>query len=257
MELFGFSAAKIITILLIAILILGPDKVPEMARTVGKTIRDVRRYINGMTQEFNDATGGLRDEITNITSDLRNELAATQADLRSQLDLTGIFTESPGTPSATQAVASSIASTADVVPINDVTPVAPEVPALTETPSPPTAPISVPVEAAEISVTDRPTPQEWATKAYPLADLSLLISALPDNAATVRATATTSEAIAPLTIPIMENAATNGNRKRIGGSVAGTRYVRAHTGPHPSRITEWSLTRQSVPHRETAAIRVV
>ncbi len=44
MEILGFSAAKIILILIIAIVIFGPDKVPEMARTVGKTIRDVRRH---------------------------------------------------------------------------------------------------------------------------------------------------------------------------------------------------------------------
>lgn len=71
MELFGFSAAKIITILIIAVVIFGPAQVAEMVKTVGRTIRDVRRYLNDMTKEFNDATGGLREEFAGIAQDLR------------------------------------------------------------------------------------------------------------------------------------------------------------------------------------------
>ncbi|MDQ6833133.1 MAG: twin-arginine translocase TatA/TatE family subunit [Chloroflexota bacterium] len=116
MEIFGFSAAKIIVILIIAIVILGPDKVPEMARTVGKTIRNVRRYINDMTKEFDAATGGLREEFTAITRDLKGELAATQADLRNQLDLTGIFAEAGATVAASPPSPSTVATAEPVTP---------------------------------------------------------------------------------------------------------------------------------------------
>jgi sec-independent protein translocase protein TatA len=96
MEIFGFSAAKILLILTIAIVLFGPDKVPEMAAQVGRVIRDFRRFTREMTQEFNEATGGLREEFTTIAQDLQGELAETQADLRRQLDLTGTFGETGG-----------------------------------------------------------------------------------------------------------------------------------------------------------------
>jgi len=109
MELFGFSAAKIITILIIAVVIFGPAQVAEMVKTVGRTIREVRRYINEMSKEFNEATGGLREEFAGIAQDLRGELAATQADLRSQLDLTGIFAEATATVTESRATPPVIA----------------------------------------------------------------------------------------------------------------------------------------------------
>lgn len=174
MEILGFSAAKILTILIIAIIIFGPDKVPEMARTVGRTIRDVRRYMTAMTAEFNDATGGLREEFTEIAQDLKGELAATQADLRSQLDLTSVFAEaaatippvaSPAAPSPAPehrvAVASAVPSADDPHSAHDTLP---EV----------TAPLS--------DADDRGTRR--ATKANPLADLVVLAAHRPDRDAT-------------------------------------------------------------------------
>src|SRR5487761_618155 len=91
MEFFGIGAPELMVILIIAIVMFGPDKIPGMAAQVGKTIRDFRRYTSELTKEFDAATGDLRQEFQNIAGDLRGELEATQADLRSQLDLTDAF----------------------------------------------------------------------------------------------------------------------------------------------------------------------
>ena len=91
MEFFGIGAPELMVILVIAIVLFGPDKIPTMAAQVGKTIRDFRRYTSELTKEFDAATGDLRQEFQTIAGDLKGELAATQADLRSQLDLTDYF----------------------------------------------------------------------------------------------------------------------------------------------------------------------
>lgn len=164
MEIFGFSAAKIITILIIAIVIFGPDKVPEMARTVGRTIRDIRRYMHAMTAEFSDATSGLREEFTGIAKEMKEELATTQADLRSQLDLTGIFAEAAGT-NVSLATASP-ASHADAGRIA-------EMPSPAET----TAASHRLTPSGDASVTAGARSTGRPTKAAPLADFAALSSA--------------------------------------------------------------------------------
>src|SRR3954452_8235082 len=91
MELFGVGAPELMVILVIAIVLFGPDKIPTMAAQVGKTIREFRKYTSDLTKEFDAATGDLRQEFQTIAGDLRGELEATQADLRNQLDLTDVF----------------------------------------------------------------------------------------------------------------------------------------------------------------------
>jgi len=53
---FGFSPGppEMLIILVIALLLYG-GKLPEMARTWGKTLADFRRSLSGIQNEFNDA----------------------------------------------------------------------------------------------------------------------------------------------------------------------------------------------------------
>src|SRR5947209_6055735 len=108
MEFFGIGAPEFMVVLVIAILLFGPDKIPSMAAQVGKTIREFRRYTSDLTKEFDAATGDLRSEFTNIAGDLRGELEATRADLRSQLDLTDVFKDTPK-----EVVSASVAATSE------------------------------------------------------------------------------------------------------------------------------------------------
>ncbi len=91
MDIFGISSAKLILIFIIAIILLGPDQVPVIVKTVGKTIRDFRKFVNETTKEFNDVTGDIRKEFTDTVGDLRSEIASTQAELKSQFDFSDVM----------------------------------------------------------------------------------------------------------------------------------------------------------------------
>ena len=224
MGLFGIGTPDLMVILILAILVFGPDKIPTMAAQVGKTIRDFRRYTSELTKEFDAATGDLRQEFQNITGDLRGELEATQADLRSQLDLTDVFkTETP-----TVAVAAAVGSTDDpaLAAIGAATalaePVQPETITVT-TPYADTLAAQATEEAPPIA-----TPAvSVATKADPFADLVTLVVETPaTEPETITDVASPSE-VAPLSALSQTTAtATNGHRKVIGGSVSGSKYRR-------------------------------
>ncbi|HEY0840404.1 MAG TPA: twin-arginine translocase TatA/TatE family subunit, partial [Vulgatibacter sp.] len=52
--MFGLSFPELIIVLVIALLVLGPERLPKVAKTIGKTMRDVRRT----TSEFKDMVEG-------------------------------------------------------------------------------------------------------------------------------------------------------------------------------------------------------
>ena len=55
MSFFGIGPLEILLIGAVALIVFGPDRLPEMARQVGKAIGDLRRTTNELTGEFQRA----------------------------------------------------------------------------------------------------------------------------------------------------------------------------------------------------------
>lgn len=53
--MFNVGGGEIIVILLLALLLLGPEKLPETARKVGKFLAEVRRVTSGFEEEVRSA----------------------------------------------------------------------------------------------------------------------------------------------------------------------------------------------------------
>lgn len=64
---------EFVIILVIALIVLGPEKLPEAGRALGKAIRSVKRYVREATEEFEDL-GDLKDikaDVADIQKDIR------------------------------------------------------------------------------------------------------------------------------------------------------------------------------------------
>ncbi len=253
MEFFGIGMPEFMMILVIAIVIFGPDKIPQMAAQVGKAVRDFRRYTSELTKEFNEATGGLKDEFTNIASDIRGELAQAQADLRSQLDLTDVLNMDTAATATIAGTGASETTTAAVEPAEPAALPAAEPAAIAAESEPApqitgTAPYADSLAAAETPATENghvaePPALPVATKADPFADLALLTldGTPPAETITYVATEPTSLASEPAAPEpaivadpepvIVANGSVgtngaNGHKPKVGGSVAGSKYAR-------------------------------
>ena len=73
------SGSEIIIIFLVVLLLFGADKIPDIARTLGKGMREFRKVTNDLKREFNDSTTGLREEVEDLKKDMdktKNELTS-------------------------------------------------------------------------------------------------------------------------------------------------------------------------------------
>ena len=54
--MFGIGMTELMVIFVIGLVVLGPKRLPELARTLGKSLAEFRRASNEMRREFMNAT---------------------------------------------------------------------------------------------------------------------------------------------------------------------------------------------------------
>ncbi|QGP93647.1 Sec-independent protein translocase protein TatA [Neomoorella glycerini] len=72
--MFGLGAPELILILVLALIIFGPGKLPEVGRALGKGIREFKNATNSVTEEIKEAA-----RIDDGDSSANKEKAAKQA----------------------------------------------------------------------------------------------------------------------------------------------------------------------------------
>ena len=79
------SGPEIIVIMLIVVMVFGADKIPEIARGLGKGMSQVKDATNDLKKEIKDSSEKNKID-TNIAKDLNKEVAAVQDNIE---DITG------------------------------------------------------------------------------------------------------------------------------------------------------------------------
>ncbi len=77
------GAPEMFVILVIVIMLFGADKIPEIARGLGKGIRQVKDATNEIKREINDSVkeqGLDTDFVKDIKNDIQNEVESLQSD---------------------------------------------------------------------------------------------------------------------------------------------------------------------------------
>jgi Tat protein translocase TatB subunit len=60
--MFGIGTPELLVILVVALVVLGPERLPEIARAVGKAMAELRRATSGLTDELHNARVMLEEE---------------------------------------------------------------------------------------------------------------------------------------------------------------------------------------------------
>lgn len=84
-NILGIGVPEIIIILVIAFLIVGPERVPEIGRKVGKFYRNMRRVTTNLTAEVKQAIDWDEEDVKNI-KEVTDVLKEENTSLRQELD---------------------------------------------------------------------------------------------------------------------------------------------------------------------------
>ncbi len=61
MDLFGIGPLEILLVLIVALIIFGPEKLPEIGRTIGKTVRGLKNAASDLTAQVTREIEGGKD----------------------------------------------------------------------------------------------------------------------------------------------------------------------------------------------------
>jgi sec-independent protein translocase protein TatB len=63
MQMFGIGILELSVILILAVIVVGPDRLPQVAADLAKWIRQARAYATHLTRDFNEVVGELEKEV--------------------------------------------------------------------------------------------------------------------------------------------------------------------------------------------------
>ena len=71
---FDVSGGELLVIILVVFLVFGPQKMPEIARKIGKAMNEMKKASNDLTREFRQEAAGIRSEIREAQENVREEV---------------------------------------------------------------------------------------------------------------------------------------------------------------------------------------
>ena len=75
--MFDVGGGELVLILLVVLLLFGPNKLPELARSVGKGLRSVRKAQEDLTQQIRDISADVSGPVTKIKDDIKKDITVS------------------------------------------------------------------------------------------------------------------------------------------------------------------------------------
>ena len=77
---FDVSGGEIVVIMLFVLIFFGSKKIPELARGLGKGMREFQDASNSIRREIQSEAGKFKDEVSKVQSDIRSEVKPDSLD---------------------------------------------------------------------------------------------------------------------------------------------------------------------------------
>ncbi|MCO4756204.1 MAG: twin-arginine translocase TatA/TatE family subunit [Bacteriovoracaceae bacterium] len=82
--MFGLGVGEIVVILFIALIFIGPKKLPELARGLGKGMREFQNAARGLQEHVTNPVQETKDQITDMVKPATGDSQEKVADVRPQ-----------------------------------------------------------------------------------------------------------------------------------------------------------------------------
>jgi len=80
------SGQEIFVIIIVALLLFGADKLPEIARGIGKSMRDFRKATDDIKREFEESTSEIRRDFNEVTNSITRDVTDISDNIRSDVN---------------------------------------------------------------------------------------------------------------------------------------------------------------------------
>ena len=82
MEIFGIGLGELLLIAVVALVVLGPERLPEVARTLGKGVADFRRAVEPARSAWRDLTSEITNVGTEVTGTIKPAIGTVTATIK-------------------------------------------------------------------------------------------------------------------------------------------------------------------------------
>jgi sec-independent protein translocase protein TatA len=82
----NLGGGEVFVVILVALMFFGSDKLPEIAKGLGKGLREINDAKQQIQEEISKNTGGLKEEIEKHTSQIQSEIDNAGGGIRKRLD---------------------------------------------------------------------------------------------------------------------------------------------------------------------------
>lgn len=82
----NMGGGELFLVILVVILLFGSDKLPEIAKGLGKGIREINNAKAQIQNEIQNHTGSFKEELAKHTSEIRSELDKAGQGFKKQID---------------------------------------------------------------------------------------------------------------------------------------------------------------------------
>lgn len=72
--MFDLGTQELIVIFIVAFLVFGPKRLPELGRTLGKGIRELKTAMRGVKESFDEASSDITEELKDAKSGLEDSI---------------------------------------------------------------------------------------------------------------------------------------------------------------------------------------
>lgn len=115
MDFLGIGPLELLVVLIIALIVVGPERLPEIAQSIGKTLRDLRTMSQGLTSDWQQELNSLPRIETgekalqqSLTAPLKEAQAEFQQALSAPLTSPSEVTAKPAPPETPPAESNTI-----------------------------------------------------------------------------------------------------------------------------------------------------
>jgi len=89
-NMFGIGLPEMIIILAVALIVVGPDKLPELARSLAKGVQELKKTVNQVKDSFNEegnVLGDVHKEVTKTANEINSHLLDNDTNFNNPTDI--------------------------------------------------------------------------------------------------------------------------------------------------------------------------